>query len=68
MVTVKVTSVAKTVEDCFKYRSKIGLDVTLAALKQALEERRTTRAEIRQYAKVRRVGNVMLPYIEALSL
>ena len=67
-VTVKVTSVAKTVADCFKYRSKVGLDVALEGLKQVLEERRATRAEIRQYAQVCRVDNVMRPYVEALSL
>lgn len=67
-VTVKVTSVAKTIADCFKHRSKIGLDVALAALKQALEERRTSRAEIRQYAQIDRVDKVMQPYVEALSI
>jgi predicted transcriptional regulator of viral defense system len=67
-VSVKVTSVAKTVADCFKYRSTVGLDVALEALKQTLEERRTTRGEIRKYAQICRVENVMRPYIEALSL
>ena len=67
-VNVKVTSVAKTIADCFKYRSKIGLDVALDALRQTLEEQRATRAEIRRYAKVCRVENVMRPYVEALSL
>lgn len=67
-VTLKVTSVAKTVADCFKYRSKVGLDVALEALKQTLEERRATRTEIRKFAKVDRVENVMRPYIEALSI
>lgn len=66
-VAVKVTSVAKTIADCFKYRSTVGLDVALAALKQTLEERRTTRAEIRRYAQICRVENVMRPYVEALS-
>jgi predicted transcriptional regulator of viral defense system len=67
-VPVKVTSVAKTVADCFKYRSRVGLDVALEALKQTLQERRATRAEIRQMAQVCRVENVMRPYIEALSV
>jgi predicted transcriptional regulator of viral defense system len=67
-VSVKVTSVAKTIADCFKYRSTVGLDVALAALKQTLEERRATRAEIRRYAQICRVENVMRPYVEALSL
>ena len=56
-VSVKVTSVAKTVADCFKYHSRVGLDVALESLKQTLEERRATRVE-----------NVMRPYIEAMSL
>lgn len=67
-VPVKVTSVAKTVADCFKYRSKVGLDVALEALKQTLEERRVTRAELCRYAQICRVENVMRPYVEALSL
>jgi len=67
-VTCKVTSVAKTVVDCFKYRGRVGLDVALAALKQALDEQRATRADIRHFAKVCRVENVMRPYVEALSV
>ncbi len=63
-----MTSVAKTVADCFKYRSTVGLDIALSALKQTLEERRTTRAEVRRYAQICRVENVMRPYVEALSL
>jgi len=34
-VSVRVTNVARTVADCFKYRNKIGLDVALEALKEA---------------------------------
>lgn len=67
-IPVKVTSVAKTVADCFKYRGKVGLDVALEALKQTLEERKATRAEIRAFARICRVENVMRPYMEALSL
>ena len=60
--------VAKTIADCFKYRSKIGLDVALDALKQTLDEGRATRAEIRSIAQVCRVENVMRPYMDALSI
>ena len=67
-IPVKVTSIAKTVADCFKYRSKVGLDVGLEALKQTLEERKATRAEIRAFARICRVENVMRPYVEALSV
>lgn len=67
-VEIKVTSVAKTLADCFKHRNKIGLDVAMHALKQVLEEQRTTRADIRRYAQICRVENVMRPYVEALSI
>jgi len=65
-VTVRVTSVAKTVADCFKYRNKIGLDVALEALREAWNEKRITGDEIWYYAKVCRVANVMRPYLESL--
>lgn len=65
---LRVTCIAKTVVDCFKYRSKIGLDVAIEALKECLMERRATREELRCYAKVCRVERVMAPYIEAYSI
>ncbi len=66
-VKVRVTSVAKTVADCFKYRNKIGLDVALEALREAWTARRMTSDEIWRYAKIDRVANVMRPYLESLA-
>ena len=66
-VPVRVTDPARTVVDCFKYRNKIGLDVALEALKESLRNRRCDRDELWQYAKLRRVANVMRPYLEAIS-
>jgi predicted transcriptional regulator of viral defense system len=66
-VTVRVTGVAKTVADCFKYRNKIGLDVALEALREAWHEKRMTSDDIWHYAKVCRVANVMRPYLESLA-
>lgn len=66
-VTVRVTSVAKTVADCFKYRNKIGLDAALEALREAWSTRRMTSDEIWHYAMVDRVANVMRPYLESLA-
>jgi predicted transcriptional regulator of viral defense system len=65
-VTVRVTSVAKTVADCFKYRNKIGLDVAMEALREAWNAKRMTADEIWHYAKICRVANVMRPYLESL--
>jgi len=66
-VTIRVTGVAKTVADCFKYRNKIGLDVALEALRQAWREKRMTSDDLWRYAKVCRVANVMRPYMESLT-
>lgn len=66
-VTVRVTSVAKTVADCFKYRNKIGLDVALEALREAWNAKRVTMDALWQGAQVCRVANVMRPYLESLT-
>lgn len=66
-VTVQVTSVAKTVSDCFKYRNKIGLDVALEALRETWNGKRATADDLWHYAGICRVSNVMRPYLEALS-
>jgi predicted transcriptional regulator of viral defense system len=65
-VQVAVYSVAKTVADCFKYRNKIGLDVAIEALRDALRSRSATVDEIYGFAKICRVANVMRPYLEAV--
>ncbi|HQS76558.1 MAG: transcriptional regulator [Gallionellales bacterium 35-53-114] len=67
-VTVRVTSVAKTVADCFKFRNKIGLDVALEALREAWNEKRMISDEIWYYAKICRVANVMRPYLAAARM
>ena len=66
-VTVRITCIAKTVADCFKYRNKIGLDVALEALREAWHEKRMTSDDHWRYAKVCRVANVMRPYLDSLS-
>lgn len=65
-VAIRVTSVAKTVADCFKFRNKIGLDVALEALREAWGGKRMTSEDIWRYAKICRVANVMRPYLESL--
>lgn len=65
-VDVPVFNVAKTIADCFKYRSRVGLDVALEALTEGWRERRYTMGELSGYASVNRVANVMRPYLEAV--
>ena len=64
---VKVYGLAKTIADCFKYRNKIGLDVTLEALREGWQARRFTMDELDRYAAICRVHRVMRPYLEALA-
>lgn len=66
-VPVRVTSPAKTVADCFKYRNKIGVDVAVEALGAYRHERRGSVDELLRAAAVDRVAVVLRPYIQALS-
>ncbi len=66
-VPVKVTSVPKTIADCFKYRNKIGLDVAIEALKEAWNAKRVSMDELWHYGQICRVQNVMRPYLEGLT-
>lgn len=65
-VPVRITSAAKTVADCFKYRNKIGLPVALEALRDYRRGRKDRNA-LWQAARVCRVRSVMQPYLEATS-
>ena len=65
-VNVRVTSPAKTIADCFKYRSKIGVDVAVEALKDAWQQRKVTMDDLHRYATIDRVAKVMQPYLESL--
>ncbi len=65
-VRVQIYNPAKTVADCFKYRNKIGLDVALEALREAINLRKCTIDELWSYAMVCRVAEVMRPYMEAI--
>jgi len=64
-VALRITSPAKTVADCFKFRNKVGLDVALDALREVLRERKAPTDDLWRCAKVNRVANVMRPYLEA---
>ncbi len=65
-VSVRVTSVARTVADCFKYRNKIGTDVALEALHEGWRKKRFVMDELWRYAKLDRITKIILPYLETL--
>jgi len=66
VVHIPVTSVAKTLADCFKFRNKIGLDIALEALRDAWRQKKVTMDELWEMAQLCRVANVMRPYLESL--
>ncbi len=65
-VPVRIYSAAKSIADSFKYRSKIGLDVALEALKLYRQRRDFDPNALMKYARICRVERVMRPYLEAL--
>ncbi|RYG38533.1 MAG: transcriptional regulator [Burkholderiales bacterium] len=65
-VSVPITSAAKTIADCFKYRSAVGIDVAIEALRDGLRERKVMRPDLQRFALICRVQNVMRPYLETL--
>lgn len=50
-VPAKITTPARTVVDCFRFRSKVGLEAALEALDEVLLERKATPDEIWRAAK-----------------
>jgi predicted transcriptional regulator of viral defense system len=66
-IEVRVYSAAKTVADCFRFRSRIGIDVAVEALKLFHGKKKAPTRELLQYARLCRVERVMMPYLEALQ-
>ncbi len=66
-VEVRVTSPARSVVDCFRYRNKIGIDVALEALRDVLRATLATRDELLRMAARCRARTVLRPYLEAFS-
>ena len=65
-VPVAITSPARTVVDCFRYRNKLGLDTALEALRDALDRRIATVDQIMRAASVCRARTVLEPYVQAV--
>jgi predicted transcriptional regulator of viral defense system len=66
-VRVRVTSPARTVVDCFKFRNKIGIDVALEALRDYRRLRKGTVDELWRQADRLRMTRVIRPYWDAMA-
>jgi len=66
---VKITSIDRTIVDCFKHRSLVGLEVALEALRERMTNRQgagRSLQDIHRYSRMMRVAKVMQPYLEAM--
>ncbi len=75
-LSMRLTTPAKTVADCFRYRRHVGLEVALAALRDYLTPSRQRKSRdakrfsvdaLTEAAHADRVYSVMRPYLEALT-
>jgi predicted transcriptional regulator of viral defense system len=66
-VRVRVTTPARTIVDCFKFRNKIGIDVAVEALREYRRLRKGTVDELWRQADRLRMTRVMRPYWDAMS-
>lgn len=65
-IPVRVYGREKTLADCFKYRTTIGLDTALEAVRRYRQQGRMNVTRLLEFAQVCRVSRVMRPYLEAL--
>jgi len=65
-VPVRITDPARTVVDCFRYRTTVGLDVALEALRMAIRSGKATPDQIADQARTLRIWSVIRPYLEGL--
>ncbi len=64
--SVRIYSREKTLADCFKYRTTVGLDTAVEALRRYRDQGRVDAAALLRAARVCRVEKVMRPYLEAI--
>ena len=65
-VDVPITGPARTIVDCFRYRTKVGLDVAMEGLREGLRGRRCKPDQLWRYARQMRIWSIMRPYVEAM--
>ena len=64
-VRFRITSPARTIVDCFRFRNKIGLDVALEALHDGLRTNSVAVGEITRAAQACQAWTVIKPYLES---
>ena len=67
-VPVRITSPARTVVDCFRFRRLVGKDVAIEALRDALQDRKASVDQIWRAADVCRAKSLVGPVLDALTV
>ena len=63
---VRIYNIEKTICDMFRYRDKLGEDISIEALKNYLNRKEANLIKLRDYAIRCQVKTVVLPYLKAL--
>ncbi len=66
-VPARITSPARTVVDCFRFRRLVGKDVAIEALRDALRDRRASVDQIWRTADACRAKSLVGPVLDALT-
>lgn len=66
-IDVPIYSVAKTLADVFRNSRRVDRSVAIESLRNALEQRKATPAEIAEAAVAGDAWNIIRPYLEALT-
>jgi predicted transcriptional regulator of viral defense system len=64
---VRITNVARTVVDCFRFRRLVGAGAARQALRAALREGKATPAQIWRAAEACRARSLLAPVLEVLA-
>ncbi len=65
-VPVRIFDPAKSIVDCFRFRSSVGLDVALEALRMGWRSSKAKPDDMARYAQELRIWSVMRPYLESV--
>ena len=63
----RITTPARTVVDCFRFRRLFGMHVAIEALREALYDRKATAGQVWRAAEVCRAKSLVGPVLDALS-
>ncbi len=66
-VPTRITTPARTVVDCFRFRRLVGKETALEALKETLRERKASVDEIVRAAEVCGAKTLVTPYLEGMA-